>query len=77
MVTDVQTKYMLHSFPYLGKDNLGPAGITLGKHIVLWLTESYGKTGQNVTTNNFFTLVHLAKTLRQEGFSIVKTVNRI
>ena len=39
MAADVQTKYMLHSFPYFGKDNSWPAGTTLGEHVVLRLTE--------------------------------------
>ena len=77
MAADVQTKYMLHSFFYLGKDDARPAGITLGEHVVLRLTEPYSKTGRNVTTDNFFTSVNLAKTLRQEGISIVGIVNRI
>ena len=77
MAADVQTKYMLHSFPYLGKDDLRPAGITLGEHVVLRLTEPYKKTSRNVTTDSFFTSVNLAKTLRQEGISIVETVNCI
>ena len=77
MAADVQTKYMLHSFPYLGKDDSRPAGITLGEHVVLRLTEPYRKTGQNVTTDNFFMSVNLAKTLRQEGVSLVGSVNRI
>ena len=38
MVVDVQTKYMLNSFPYLEKDDSRPAGITLGEHVVLRLT---------------------------------------
>ena len=77
MAADVQTKYMLHSFPYLGKDDSRPAGIALGEHVVLRLTEPYRKTGRNVTTDNFFTSVNLAKALRQKGISIVGTVNRI
>ena len=68
---------MLDTFPYLGKDYSRPAGITSGKHVVLRLTKPYRKTGRNVTTDNFFTSVNLAKTLRQEGISIVGTVNRI
>ena len=77
MAADVQTKYMLHSFPYLGKNDLHPAGIILGKHVVLRLTEPYRKTVRNVTTDSFFSSVNLAKTLRQVGISIVGTVNRI
>ena len=59
------------------KDDSPPAGITLGEHVVLRLTEPYRKTGRNVTADNFFTSVNLAKTLRQEGISIVGTVYRI
>ena len=77
MAADEQAKYMLHSFPYLGKDDSRPAGTTLGEHVVLRITKPYRKTGRNVTTDNFFTWVNLAKTLRQEGISIVGTVNCI
>ena len=66
MAADVQIKYVLRSFPYLGKNHSRPAGLTLGEHVVLQLTESYRKRGRNVTTDNFFTSVNLAKTLRQE-----------
>ena len=77
MTADVQIKHMLHSFASLGKDDSRPAGITLGEHVVLRLTEPYGKTGRNVTTENFFPSVNLAKILRKEGISIVGTVSRI
>ena len=45
MAADEQTRYMLHSFPYLGKDDLRPEGMTLGEHVVLRLTEPNRKTG--------------------------------
>ena len=77
MAADMQTKYMLQSFPYLGKDDSRPAGVTLGEHVVLRLIEPYKKTGRNVTTDNFFTSINLAKTLKQQGLSLVGTVNRI
>ena len=35
MAADAQTKYMLHRFPYLGKDNSRPAEITLVEPVVL------------------------------------------
>ena len=77
IAADVQTKNMLHSFPYMRKDDSRPAGITLGEHVVLRLTKPYRKTSRNVTTNKFFTSVSLAKTLKQHGISIVGTVNCI
>ena len=77
MAADVKTKYILSSFPYMGKDDSHTAEVTLGEHVVLRPLEPYRKTGQNVTTDNFFTSVNLAKTLRQQGISIVGIVNRI
>ena len=77
MAADVKTKYMLNSFSYMGKDDSRPAGVTLDEHVVLRLLEPYRKTGRNVTTDNFFTSVNLAKTLRQQGINIVGTVNCI
>ena len=68
---------MLHSFPYMRKDDSQLAEVTLGKQVVLQPIEPYRKTVRNVTTANFFTSVNLAKTLKQPGMSIVKTVNRI
>ena len=53
IAADVQTNNMLHSFPYMSKDDSRPARITLGKHVVLRLTKPYRKTSRNVTTNNF------------------------
>ena len=61
----------------MGKDDSRRVGVTLHEHVVLRLLEAYRKTGRNVTTDNFFTSVNLAKTLRQQGISIVRTVNRI
>ena len=59
-----------------GKHDSRPAEVTLAEQVVLRLTEPYRKTVRNVTTDNFFTLVNLAKTLKQR-VSIVGTVNRI
>ena len=53
MVADVNTKYLLHSIPYLGKDDSRSAEVKLGEHVVLQLFELYRKTGRNVTTDNF------------------------
>ena len=70
------TQSMLHSISYLGKDDSWPEGVKLDKHVVLQLIEPNTKRGQNVITDNFFTSVNLAKSLRQQGISIVRTANR-
>ena len=77
MATDVKTKYILHSFRYIKKEDSRQAGVTLDEHVVLRLTGPYRKTGRNVITNNFLRSVNLAKTLRQKEISIVATVNCI
>ena len=38
MAADVKTKYMLHSFPYMWKDDSRPAEVALGERVVLRLT---------------------------------------
>ena len=66
---------MLHSIPYLGKNDSWPAREKLGGHVVLQLTKPHRKTGRNVTIDKFFTWVNLAKILRHQGINIVGTVN--
>ena len=73
---DVVSKYMLNVFLYLGKDESRTADLTLGEHAVLCLLQPYTKSRRNVTTNNFFTSLHLAKLLKQQDISIVEIMNR-
>ena len=75
MAADVDI--MLHSIPYREKNDSRRARVKLGEHFVLQLIKPYRKTGRNVTTDNFFASVNLAKTLRQQGIRIVGAVNRI
>ena len=77
MAADLDTKYMLHSIPYLRKDDSRPVGVKLGEQVVLQLIKPYRKTARNVTTDNFFTSENLAKTLRQQGICIVGTIKCI
>ena len=65
------SKYMLNAFFYSGKNESRPADLTLGEHAVLCLLQTYTKTGRNVTTNNFFTSLHLATLLKPQDISIV------
>ena len=77
MAADEDTKYMLHSIPYLGKDDSRPAGVKLGEHVVLRLIEPYRKTGRNVTTDNFFTSVKLAKTVNRIRKEIPQEIKKM
>lgn len=76
LAADVNSKYLINGFPYLGKDEQRPQNILLGEHVVLKLMEPFLNKGRNVTTDNFFTSVKLAKELKKKGTSLVGTVNR-
>ena len=41
IAADVKTKFMLHSFPYMEKDDSRPAEVTLGEQVVLRLTQGF------------------------------------
>lgn len=76
IAADVETKYMLNGFPYLGKDDSRPTDMLLSEHIVIKLMEPFLKKGRNVTVDNFFTSLNLAKNLQKQSTSLVGTVNR-
>ena len=75
LAADVATKYVVNGFPYLGKDETRPAGQWLADSVVLKLMDPYLDKGRNVTTDNFFTSLSLAKALQSRSTSIVGTVN--
>lgn len=77
LAVDVASKYLVNGFPYLGKDETRPAGQRLADDVVLKLMDPYLDKGRNVTTDNFFTSLGLAKALQSRNTSIVGTVNRV
>ncbi|KAL3062048.1 hypothetical protein OYC64_010047 [Pagothenia borchgrevinki] len=76
LAADVDSKYMLNGFPYLGKDASRPATQRLGENVVLRLVEPFVGKGRNVTTDNFFTSLPLAKALLSKNTSLVGTIKR-
>lgn len=76
LAVDLSTKYVLNGFPYLGKEEMRPVHVTVGEHAVYRLMEPFYNSGRNVTTDNFFTTLSLAKNLRKNGLSLVGTINR-
>ena len=56
LAADLDSKYMLNGFPYLGKDESRPATQSLGENVVLKLVEPFVGKGRNITTDNFFHL---------------------
>lgn len=76
LAADVETKYMLNGYPYLGKDPSRPATQSLGESVVLKLMEPFLGKGRNVTTDNFFTSLPLAHKLLARNTSLVGTTNK-
>ena len=58
MVCDTTTSFVLQAFPYVGREE---REVGLGEHMNLSLMEPYKNTGLNVTTDNFFTSLSLAR----------------
>ncbi|KAJ8881613.1 hypothetical protein PR048_018099 [Dryococelus australis] len=76
LAVDVDSKYILNGFLYLGKDEKWPSDQSLSEKIILRLVDPYIDTGRNITMDNFFTSVNLAEKLKARGTSVVGTVNR-
>jgi hypothetical protein len=77
LAVDVSSKYLVNGAPYLGKDEARPPGLRLSDSVVMNLMDPYMGKGRNVTTDNFFTSLKLAKDLKLKKTSIVGTVNRV
>ncbi|GBP98328.1 PiggyBac transposable element-derived protein 4 [Eumeta japonica] len=76
LCVDVDSKFVLNGFPYLGKDESRPQNQSLSESVVMRLVEPFANTGRNVTTDNFFTSLSLANNLLAKRTTIVGTLNR-
>ncbi|XP_073533062.1 uncharacterized protein [Phyllobates terribilis] len=76
LAVDKRSKYLANGFPYLGKDDTRRAEDRLADHVVMKLLDPFLKKGRNVTTDNYFTSVKLAKQLKTKGTTIVGTLNK-
>uniref|UniRef100_A0A1B0C8C5 PiggyBac transposable element-derived protein domain-containing protein n=1 Tax=Lutzomyia longipalpis TaxID=7200 RepID=A0A1B0C8C5_LUTLO len=72
-LNDASTGYPLKSLPYLGK-NADQRAKNVGANTVLQLAEIYFGTNRNITVDNFFTSLDLAKCLKENGLTICGTV---
>ena len=73
LLCDVMTSYVLKAIPYLGKEDC-PNDVGVAEHEVMTLMELYLKTGLNVTSDNFVTLLKTAKKLLRTNITMVGTV---
>ena len=69
---DVKTFHVLRAIPYVGKEDRPQIGV--GEHVVMSLMEPYHNTGQNFTTDNYFTSLKTAKNLLQHNITMVGTL---
>ncbi len=76
LAADVDSKYVLNGFPYLGKDDQRPGNITLSEYVVLRLIEPFENKGIHVTTDNFFTTLKLSEMLMAKKTSLTGTMKR-
>lgn len=74
LASDVESKYIVNGFPYLGKDETRPSAIPLSEFVVLKLTEPFIGCGRNITTDNFFTSTSLATKLLSKRTTLVGTI---
>jgi hypothetical protein len=69
MMCDSGTRYMIDALPYLGKGT-NTGGLPLGEYVVKEITRSIHGSNRNVTTDNWFTSIPLAKSLLQQPYKL-------
>ena len=74
LLVDLKTKYLCNGFPYLGKDEIKPVEESLPTFVVMKLMDGFYDQGYNVTTDNFFTSLFLAKKLLAKKTSLIGTI---
>lgn len=70
---DVNSKYIIDGFPYLGKDKRREYSILLGEFVVLKLMEPFTECGRNVTIDNFTSVSLITKLFIQNTTIIGKS----
>ncbi|GFX61711.1 piggyBac transposable element-derived protein 4 [Trichonephila clavipes] len=76
IAADVDSKYVLNGFPYLGYDEERPENLSLSEYVVLYLIESFENKGRNITADNFFTTLNLSQMLKIKNTSLTGTMKR-
>ena len=74
MLCDVKSSCVLRAMPYVGKKDRPQVGVA--EHLVVSLMEPYHKTGQNVTTDNYFTSLKTAKNFLRHNVTMVGALRK-
>lgn len=73
---DSDNAYICDLDIYVGKARDGTVAKRVGETVVTNLTQSFKGSGRNITMDNFFTSVPLAKTLLRDNLTLVGTVRK-
>ena len=77
VIVDLNSKYVPNIVPYLGAQKADRRdGMPLAESIVMKLAYHVTGKGYNITCDNFFTSLPLAKKLANEKISIVGTMRK-
>lgn len=76
LAVDVENKYLFNGFPYLGKDDTRSADVSVATDVVMKLMKPLFMKGYNVTCDNYFTSLNLAKLLAKNQCSLVGTIRQ-
>ena len=77
LAVDVEYKYIPNAISYLGKDEARPVTQRLSESVVIKIVELYLGKKRNITTDNFFTLTHLAMQLWKKRRHLSRHLNKI
>lgn len=76
LLADAKTKYLFNARPYLGKDPARRQENDVPMDVCMKLMEPLYNQGYNLTTDNFFTSLRLADSLRDKGTSLLGTIRK-
>lgn len=74
LASDVDSKYVINAFPYLGKDENRHSSVQRSEYVILKPIEPFTGCGRTVTTDNFFISKSLAIQLLAKKTTLVVTI---
>lgn len=69
MMCDATSKYMIDADPYIGRST-NTGGVPLGEYYIKKLSKTIHGSNRNITCDNWFTSVPLAKSLLQQPYNL-------
>ena len=75
MMCDAETHFLCHAIPYLGKGTVDLSTYkTHGEYYIMELTAPFTRHGRVVTTDNWFSSLQAAVSLKKKGLDFVGTI---